>query len=244
MFPQYIALFSLGCAAGRRGWLETIGPPPQRRLRIAGAAAAALPARPVGGRLLPRGAAEDRFAGGPHWQAAAGALLEGVLATCLSLWAVRISAVARPAGTARSSAHGAARLRGVPRPPAGARGPGVRAAPLPAPAELKFLLALAAAWPARSAGRPRPRGSRLRPRCPVPRRCTSSPSRAAARRRSSWMSSIRRAPERRAGGLGDRAAVHVQRSWSSPARAQGITCAAKASLISTRSMSFARGRRA
>ena len=33
-------------------------------------------------------AGEDRFAGGLHWQALAGALLEGVLATCLCLWAV------------------------------------------------------------------------------------------------------------------------------------------------------------
>jgi hypothetical protein len=31
---------------------------------------------------------EDRFAGGWHWQAAAGALMEGLLATCVSLWAV------------------------------------------------------------------------------------------------------------------------------------------------------------
>ena len=89
MFPQYIVLFSLGCAAGRRGWLETIDPRLQRRLGIAGAAAAAaFPLVLWVGGFFDGGAAEDRFAGGLHWQALAGALLEGVLATCLCLWAV------------------------------------------------------------------------------------------------------------------------------------------------------------
>ena len=34
------------------------------------------------------GVAENRFAGGWHWPAAAGALLEGLLATCVSVWAL------------------------------------------------------------------------------------------------------------------------------------------------------------
>ena len=89
MFPQYIVLFSLGCAAGRRGWLETIDSRLQRRLGIAGsAAAAALPLVLWAGGFFDGDAGEDRFAGGLHWQALAGALLEGVLATCLCLWAV------------------------------------------------------------------------------------------------------------------------------------------------------------
>ena len=89
MFPQYIVLFSLGCAAGRRGWLETIDPRLQRRLGIAGAAAAAaFPLVLWAGGFFESDAGEDRFAGGLHWQALAGALLEGVLATCLCLWAV------------------------------------------------------------------------------------------------------------------------------------------------------------
>ena len=89
MFPQYIVLFSLGCAAGRRGWLETIDPRLQRRLGITGAAAAAaFPLVLWAGGFFESDAGEDRFAGGLHWQALAGALLEGVLATCLCLWAV------------------------------------------------------------------------------------------------------------------------------------------------------------
>jgi hypothetical protein len=89
MFPQYVVLFSLGCAAGRRGWLETIGPPLRRRLGIAGLAAAlAFPLVLWAGGFFEGGAAEDRFAGGLHWQAAAGTMLEGVIATCISLWAV------------------------------------------------------------------------------------------------------------------------------------------------------------
>src|SRR5215207_6902119 len=50
--------------------------------------ALALSAVLLAGGFVDGGAAEDRLAGGWHWQAAAGALLEGLLATCLSLWAV------------------------------------------------------------------------------------------------------------------------------------------------------------
>ena len=90
MFPQYVILFSLGAAAGRRGWLETLTPQLQRRCGLAGVIAAlALPAVLLAGGFFDGGAAaEDRFEGGWHWQAAAGALVEGVLATCVSLWAV------------------------------------------------------------------------------------------------------------------------------------------------------------
>ena|SRR5215211_2059421 len=89
MFPQYVILFSLGVAASRRGWLETLTPRLRRRCGQAGLAAAlAFPAVLWAGGFFDGGAAEDRFAGGLHWQAAAGALLEGVLATCVSLWAV------------------------------------------------------------------------------------------------------------------------------------------------------------
>jgi glucan biosynthesis protein C len=89
MFPQYVVLFSLGAAAGRRGWLETLSPELQRRCGQAGLAAALLfPLVLWAGGFFDGGAAEDRFAGGLHWQAVAGALLEGVLATCLCLWAV------------------------------------------------------------------------------------------------------------------------------------------------------------
>ena len=89
MFPQYVILFSLGAAAGRRGWFETLTPQLQRRCGLVGVAAAlAFPAVLLAGGFFDGGAAEDRFAGGLHWQAAAGALLEGALATCMSVWAV------------------------------------------------------------------------------------------------------------------------------------------------------------
>jgi glucan biosynthesis protein C len=89
MFPQYVILFALGAAAGRRRWLETLSPELQRRCGQAGLASALLfPFVLWAGGFFDGDAGEDRFAGGPHWQAGAAALLEGVLATCLCLWAV------------------------------------------------------------------------------------------------------------------------------------------------------------
>jgi glucan biosynthesis protein C len=89
MFPQYLILFSLGAAAGRRGWLETLTPQLQRRCGLAAALTAlAMPAILLAGDFFEGGAAEDRFAGGWHWQAAAASVTEGVLATCVSLWAI------------------------------------------------------------------------------------------------------------------------------------------------------------
>jgi hypothetical protein len=89
MFPQYAILFSLGAAAGRRGWLETLTPKLQRRCGLAAACTAlAMPAILLAGDFFAGGAAEERFLGGWHWQAAAASLTEGVLATCVSLWAV------------------------------------------------------------------------------------------------------------------------------------------------------------
>ncbi|MBB4665100.1 acyltransferase family protein [Conexibacter arvalis] len=88
-FPQYVALFALGVAAGRRGWLETLAPSLVRRCAVAAAIAAlAVPLALVAGGFFESDAAEDRFMGGWHWQAAAAALSEGVLSTCVSLLAV------------------------------------------------------------------------------------------------------------------------------------------------------------
>jgi glucan biosynthesis protein C len=89
MFPQYVILFSLGVAAGRRGWFETLTPELRRRCGLAATVTAlAMPAILVAGGFFAGGPAEDRFAGGWHWQAAAASLTEGVLATCVSLWAI------------------------------------------------------------------------------------------------------------------------------------------------------------
>ncbi len=64
-FPQYLILFSLGAAAGRREWLETMTPEIQRRCGLAAAITAlAMPAILLAGDFFEGGAAEDRFAGG------------------------------------------------------------------------------------------------------------------------------------------------------------------------------------
>ena len=89
MFPQYLILFSLGAAAGRRGWLETLTATLRRRCGLAAAITAlAMPAILLAGDFFAGGEAEDRFLGGWHWQAAAASLTEGLLATCVSLWAI------------------------------------------------------------------------------------------------------------------------------------------------------------
>jgi glucans biosynthesis protein C len=144
-FPQYVILFSLGAAAGRRGWLETLTPRLQRRCGLAGAITAlTLPAVLLAGGFFDGGAAEDRFAGGWHWQAAAGAIIEGVLATCVSLYAVehfrrrhnRLRPLARLMAPA---AYGAFVLH----PPV-LVGLALAVQPLPLPAELKFIAVLVA----------------------------------------------------------------------------------------------------
>ena len=145
MFPQYVILFSLGAAAGRRGWLETLTPELQRRCGQVGLAAALLfPLVLLAGGFFDGGdAADDRFAGGLHWQAAAGALLEGVLATCLCLWAVshfrrQEARYDRPLVRRMApSAYGAF----VVHPPI-LVGLAYALAPLPLPVMLKFVLLL------------------------------------------------------------------------------------------------------
>lgn len=88
-FPQYVILFSLGVAAGRRGWLETLDPALMRRCAFAAVVATLIvpPALLVGG-FFESDAGEDLYMGGWHWQAAGLSLTEGVLATCASLWAI------------------------------------------------------------------------------------------------------------------------------------------------------------
>jgi Acyltransferase family len=145
VFPQYVILFSLGVAAGRRGWLEALGPKLRRRCALAGAIASlALPAVLVAGGFFEGEAGQDSFAGGWHWQAAAGALIEGVLATCVSLFAVehfrrrhnRLHPLARRMAPA---AYGAF----VVHPPV-LVGLALAVQPLPLPAELKFVAVLTA----------------------------------------------------------------------------------------------------
>lgn len=88
-FPQYVALFALGVAAGRRGWIETLDRTLLRRCAVAACVAAvAVPVALAAGGFFESEAGEERFMGGWHWQAAAAAASEGVLSVCASLWAV------------------------------------------------------------------------------------------------------------------------------------------------------------
>jgi fucose 4-O-acetylase-like acetyltransferase len=144
MFPQYLILFALGAAAGRRGWLETLTPRLQRRRGLAAAITAlAMPAILLAGDFFAGGAAEDRFLGGWHWQAAAASLTEGVLATCVSLWAIayfrhhhnQLRPLARRMAPA---AYGAF----IAHPPV-LVGLALAIQPAPIPAELKFACVLA-----------------------------------------------------------------------------------------------------
>ena len=144
VFPQYAILFALGAAAGRRGWLETFTPRLARRCAAAGALAAlALPGLLIAGGFFADGA-EHRFEGGWHWQAAALALDEAVLATCVSLWAVqhfrRRNTLGPPARRMAPAAYGAFIIH----PPV-LVGLALAAQPTPLPAELKFTAVLAAA---------------------------------------------------------------------------------------------------
>jgi glucans biosynthesis protein C len=145
MFPQYVILFSLGVAAGRRGWLETLTPDLERRSGIAGAIAATLLlAVLLAGGAFDGGAAEDRFAGGWHWEAAAFPLAEGVLATCVSLWAIgffrrRVNRLSPPARVMAPLAYGAY----IVHPPV-IVGIALAIQPLPLPAEAKFIAVLVA----------------------------------------------------------------------------------------------------
>jgi glucans biosynthesis protein C len=145
MFPQYVILFSLGVAAVRRGWLDTLTPRLQRGCGIASLIAApALLVALLAGGFFEGDAAEDRFAGGWHWEAAAFPLAEGVLATCVSLWALgyfrrRLNHLPSLARRMAPQAYGAF----IVHPPV-IVGLALAIHPLPLPAELKFIAVLAA----------------------------------------------------------------------------------------------------
>jgi glucans biosynthesis protein C len=145
VFPQYAMMFALGAAAGRRGWLETFMPRLARRCAATGALAAlALPGLMIAGGFFGDGG-EHRFEGGWHWQAAALALDEAVLATCVSLWAVqhfrrRRNTLGPLARRMAPAAYGAFIIH----PPV-LVGLALAAQHTPLPAELKFIAVLAAA---------------------------------------------------------------------------------------------------
>jgi glucans biosynthesis protein C len=87
LFPQYAILFALGCAAGRRGWLETLGVELRRRCGIVGLVAIlALPVLLLAGGFTQGDAKQDLYAGGWHWQAAGTSVVEATLAATLPLF--------------------------------------------------------------------------------------------------------------------------------------------------------------
>lgn len=89
LFPQYVVMFTLGCAAGRRGWLESLQPRLVRGCGIASLVTVlALPVFLLAGGFFDD---NDPYAGGLHWQAVIGPVAEGVLAVCMSLWMVAFS---------------------------------------------------------------------------------------------------------------------------------------------------------
>jgi hypothetical protein len=88
LFPQYAILFALGCAAGRRGWLETLTPELRRRLGWIGLVGiVALPVLLAAGDFA-KDSNHHLFAGGWHWQAVGTSLVEATLAATLPLFLV------------------------------------------------------------------------------------------------------------------------------------------------------------
>jgi glucans biosynthesis protein C len=89
LFPQYAVLFGLGCAAGRRDWLETLTPQLRRRCGMAGLIGIlALPVLLLAGDFTEGAAQRDLYAGGWHWESAGAAVEEAILAATLPLFLV------------------------------------------------------------------------------------------------------------------------------------------------------------
>jgi len=89
LFPQYAILFGLGCAAGRRGWLESLTPELRRGCGLVGLIGVlAMPLLLLAGGFGESDAQRDLYTGGWHWQAAGTSLVEGVLAATLPLFLI------------------------------------------------------------------------------------------------------------------------------------------------------------
>ncbi len=105
-WPQCLALFGFGVAAGRRGWLA---PVPDGLRRACGRAAlvgvAAIGA--FAGVVAARGVAAEEFYGGWHWAALATAAAEGLLAATVSVWLLGTAQrhLDTPPGPVRSAAN-------------------------------------------------------------------------------------------------------------------------------------------
>ena len=123
-FPQYAVLFALGCAAGRRGWLEALTPQRRRRCGIVGLIAVlVLPVLLFAGGFTESDAKQDLYAGGWHWQAAGISLLEASLAATLPLFLIGWFREKWTRQTPLLRWMGRRRLRRLRHSPAGDRGP-------------------------------------------------------------------------------------------------------------------------
>jgi glucan biosynthesis protein C len=144
LFPQYAILFGLGCAAGRRGWLETLTPELRRGCGVTGLIAVlALPLLLLAGGFTESDAKQDLYAGGWHWQAAGTSLVEASLAATLPLFLIawfreHWSGQGPVRRTMAAAAYGAFIIH----PPL-IVGPALALHGVAAPAELKFLVVLA-----------------------------------------------------------------------------------------------------
>ncbi|OLB77099.1 MAG: hypothetical protein AUI14_17305 [Actinobacteria bacterium 13_2_20CM_2_71_6] len=98
-WPQYLALFGLGLASRRRGWLD---PVPDRLRRACGMVAlvGAVAIGGFAGLVAVAHVPVPEFFGGWHWASAATAATEGLLAVTVSVWLLGIAQrhLNRPAG--------------------------------------------------------------------------------------------------------------------------------------------------
>jgi hypothetical protein len=88
-WPQFAALFCLGVAAARRGWLDPVPDELRRACGIAALAAAAA----IGvfaGVVAWAGVPPEAFLGGVTWASAATSAAEGLLAVTVSVWLLGI----------------------------------------------------------------------------------------------------------------------------------------------------------
>lgn len=137
-WPGCLALFGLGIAASRRGWLAEV-PRPLRRGSFVVTLAAGIAAAALMGGAFATGSA-DRVFGGPHWWALLFAVVESTLMVFGSVWLLGASQrhLARPrAWTAPlgRSAYGAFLLQGFV-----LIALALALRPVPLPAELKAVL--------------------------------------------------------------------------------------------------------
>ena len=101
-WPQYLALFGLGVASARAGWLDPVPDRLRRGCGIAALVGVAAIAGFAGGVALTGVPATD-FLGGWHWASVGTSVAEGLLAVTVSVWLLGFAKrhLDRPYGVAR-----------------------------------------------------------------------------------------------------------------------------------------------